>query len=166
MGTRVEGDVHVNGQLSAQTLALPISAISRNDQVSTTGDPIDATKLEHRHTITMPLSDHATDSAVVRKVAHVVQGATAEILSFEAGVTVAATATGVCAVDLKVNGSTVLTGTITLDSGNAAFSQESAPGFTDTTLVAGDVVEISIESTSGANKPKGVHATVVIDEKP
>lgn len=164
--SRIEGNLHVNGQLSAVTMPLATGAVSRNDQVATTGDPIDATKLEHRHTITVPLSDHATDSAVVRKVAHVVQGATADIVSFEAGVTVAATSTGVCAVDLKVNGSTVLTGTITLDSGNAAFSQEAAPGFTDTTLVAGDVVEISIESTSGSNKPKGVHATVVIDEKP
>lgn len=163
--SRLEGDVHINGTLSAKTFNPPDSTITRDAQIGTTSDPIAATKMDHRHTITIPLSDHATDSAVIRKVVHVVKGATATIQSFVAGVTVAATATGECDVDLKVNGTTVLSADIKLDSGNAAFSQE-AGTITDPDLVVGDVVEISIDATSGANKPKGVHATVVIDEAP
>lgn len=165
MSSRLEGDVHINGALSAKTFNPPDSTITRNAQVGTTSDPIGTTKLMHRHTLTIPLTDHVTDSVAVRKVVHVVKGATATIDSFVAGVTVAATSTGEAVIDLKVNGVSVLSATITLDVGNAAFSQE-AGTVTDPDLVAGDVVEVSIESTAGANKPKGVHATVVIDEKP
>jgi hypothetical protein len=165
MSNTLEGDTHVNGVLSARTFNPPNASITRDDQVATQSDPIDTGKLQHRFIKTEALTDHATDSAVVRRVVHVVKGATGSIVSFTAGVTVAATATGVCAVNLYVNGTTVLSGTIDLDSANAAFSQE-AGTVTDPDLVAGDVVEIGIDSTSGANKPKGVNATVVIDEMP
>jgi hypothetical protein len=162
--SRLEGDVYINGTLSAKNFNPPDNSITRQEQVAA-GINLDASKVEHRYVKTEALTDHATDSAVVRRVVHVVQGATATIQSFSAGVTVAATSTGVCAVDLKVNGSSVLSATITLDSANAAFSQE-AGTLADADLVAGDVVEISIDSTSGSNKPKGVNATVVIDEMP
>jgi len=163
--SRLEGDLFVNGALSAQTLNIPTGGISRSAQVATTGDPIEATKLQHRHSKTYPLTDHVTDAVAKRVAIHVCK-AVASIVSFQAGSTVAATSTGAAVVDLKVNGTTRLTGTITLDSGNAAFAQESAPGFTDVTLVAGDVVEVAINSVSGSPLPKGVHATVVIDEMP
>jgi hypothetical protein len=162
--SRLEGDVFVNGTLSAKTFNPPDNSITRDAQIAA-GLNLDASKIEHRYVKTLALTDHATDSAVVRKVVHVVQGATATINSFSAGVTVAATLTGACVVNLYVNGTTVLSATITLDSANAAFAQE-AGTLSDADLVAGDVVEIAIDSTTGANKPKGVNATVVIDEMP
>lgn len=163
--SRIEGSLHVNGTLSAASFNPPDSTITRNAQIATTSDPIGTDKVKHRHTITLALTDHATDSAVIRKVVHIVKGATATIESFVAGVTVAATATGECDVDLKVNGTSVLSADIKLDSANAAFSDE-AGTVTSPNLVAGDVVEMAIDATTGANKPKGVHATVVIDEAP
>lgn len=162
--SRIEGPLHVNGTLSASSFNPPDNIITRNAQIAA-GVNLDADKVEHRYTITTALTDHATDSAVVRKVVHVVKGTTASIVSFVAGVTVAATSTGECDVDLKVNGTSVLSADIKLDSGNAAFSQE-AGTVTDPDLVAGDVVEISIDATAGSDKPKGVNATVVIDEMP
>lgn len=164
--SRIDGNLHITGTLSAQSYNPPSGAISRNDQINTVSDPITANKLEQRHVITTYLSDHATDAAVKRVVAHIVQGASATIESFKAGVTVAATSTGEAVIDLKVNGVSVLSGTITLDSTNAAFSQESAPGFTDTDLATGDVVEVSINSVSGSALPKGVHTVLKIDEMP
>lgn len=166
MSSRLEGDVYINGALSAKTFNPPDSTITRNAQIGTTSDPISVSKVQHRHIKTVWLSDHATDGAVKRVVAHVVIGATATIAAFKAGVTVAATLTGAVVVDLKVNGTSVLSSATTLDSANAAFSQEDAAGFTDTDLVAGDVVEVSINSVAGSTLPKGVHATVVIDEMP
>jgi hypothetical protein len=162
--SRIEGPLHVNGTLSASSFNPPDNTLTRDAQFAA-GLNLDADKIQHRFIKTEALTDHATDSAVVRRVVHVVKGSTGSIVSFTAGVTVVATATGVCTVNLYVNGTTVLSAVITLDSANTAFSQE-AGTVTDPDLVAGDVIEIGIDSTSGANKPKGVNATVVIDEMP
>jgi hypothetical protein len=52
-------------------------------------------------------------------------------------------------VQLKKNGANVLASAIVLDSGNAAFAGEAAPGFTGTNYVAGDVFEVDV--TAAAN---------------
>lgn len=160
--SRVEGNLHVAGSLTAESMTLASGAVTDGSVQAAAN--VAASKLEHQYNLTVPLCDHATAAAAVRKVAHVVYGATGSVVAFGAGCTVLAAGGGNAVVDLKKNGTTILSSTITLDTGNTVNVLEDAAGFTSTSLVAGDVLEVSIESVA-ATEPKGVFAHLVIREK-
>lgn len=164
MANRIEDDLHVAGTISAEGMAVPANSI--NNAALQSGQNFDAEKFEQQRNIAVDLSTHTADAATVRKVVHVVYGATGSLIEFAAGVTVAATSTGACTVDLLVNGASVLSSVITLDSTNAAFTGLEAGVISDTALVAGDVIEVAIASATGSTLPKGVHARVVLNELP
>jgi hypothetical protein len=161
--SRTDGNLHVTGTLTAEHMVLSSGAVT--DDSVLTGANVAATKLEHQHVITHALTAHAADAAAAREVIHVVWGATATVIGFAAGSTVAATSTGTATVTLKKNGSTILSGSIVLDSANTAFILEAAPGFTSTALVAGDVLEAEITGVSGSTVPKGVFVRLVVRER-
>jgi hypothetical protein len=92
-----------------------------------------------------------------------VKGATATLVAFGAGSVSVASGGGNAVIDLLKNGTTILTGTITLDSSNVAYVLEDAAGFTTTSLVAGDVLEFKLTSAT-ATKPKGVFCRLTIRE--
>lgn len=152
--TRFEGGVYVNGPLSARSMSIPAASVVDASVAALAG--ISASKLQHQHVLPTQHCNHATSLAVDRRQAHRVYGATAEILKFGVVASVATGATTTIVVDLKKNGSSILSATISLTSTTAAFVLLEPAGFTSVDLVVGDVLESDIVSVTGANPPKGV----------
>ena len=123
---------------------------------------INASKLEHQY---QPVVSQAlgVDAASEARVIHVVKGATADVVAFRAGAVTPAGATTTVTVDLKKNGTTILSGVITLDNSQAAYELESAAGFTSTDLVTGDVLTVHFALT-GSNEPQGCFAQLIVRE--
>lgn len=160
--SRVEGNLHVTGTLTAEGLVPSAGSVTDNSVLA--GANVAATKLEHQYIVTEDLCNHATAAAAVRKVIHVVRGATGSVVAFGAGSTVIAVSSGTATITLKKNGSTILSGSIVLDSSNTVNVLEAAPGFTSTALVVGDVLEAEITAVA-STEPKGVFVVLVIREK-
>jgi hypothetical protein len=122
--------------------------------------------VQQQHQPVSVICDHATDCpAAKRQVIHRVRGATGTLVEFGVVATVAAGATTTVTVDLKKNGSSVLSSTIALDSTTAAFVLKLAGGFTSADLVVGDVLEVDV-SLSGTNEPRGVSCVLTVREDP
>lgn len=158
--SRFEGDVHVAGALSCKTFSPPASSITNTAVKADAG--ISATKLEHRFQLVAAQAN--TAAADETRVIHVVYGATGSIVAFKAGSIAKAVGDAITTVDLKVNGSSVLSAVITLDSANTNRVAESGTVSTPA-LVAGDVLEIVIDGTIGTGTlPTGVFAQVTLTE--
>jgi len=155
-------DLYVAGNITSQTLTVPSGTIT-NAMVSASA-AIDSTKLVHRYKNTVQVQDSTANAAVGRLLIHRAKAA-GTLIAFDVGSVTAATGDSTTTVDLKKNGSTVLTGTIQLDSGNTAFVTE-AGTFTATPYVAGDVFEFHITAVSAGTGtlPKGVFGTLSCDE--
>lgn len=162
-------DVNVLGHFSAHSMTIPANTVRGSDVSATPADAIPASKLQHSFVKTYAQESTAV-AAVERKVLHVVRGATATLRDFGVGSITVATGTGNAVFDLyRVRAgvlTTLLSGTITLDSGNAVGVLEPASGFADQALIAGDWVEFRVVSSAvgSGTKPVGVVAQVAIDE--
>lgn len=157
--SRLEGDLHINGALTAKTFSAPAGSIT-NAMVAT-GAAIDATKLVHRHAPFYSISGTVATTTVVL---HNVYGATATVVAAFAGSVVAAIGDSTVTVDIKKNGTTILTAVITLDSGNSAYVKESGT-VTVPAGVAGDVYTAVITATAGTGTlPTGFYCGMVVTE--
>lgn len=160
--TQFNSDVYVNGSLGCKTFSPPASSITNAAVVALAG--IAASKLEHQYQ-RLFTQVHGSSATAERRVIHTVVGATGDIVSMRSGNVVAATGDSTVTIDLKKNGTTVLTATTQLDSGNAAYSWESAAGFTSTSLTQDDVLEIVQTVSAGTGTlPQGVYVELVIRE--
>lgn len=161
----INSDVYVAGTLSAQTTALSAGAVA-DTQVSATA-AIQATKLQQQHQPCYS-QEGTANAAVERKVMHVVRGATATLVEFAVGAVTAATGNATATIDLKKNGSTVLTGTISLTSATAAYATAQPGGYTSTSLVAGDVLECHVTAVNAGSGAlaKGLFARLTLRETP
>ena len=159
----VDGDLRVSGTFSAGTLIVPNNTVVNASIQASAG--IDASKLEHQHQPTIWLSDYATNAAVTRRVVHVVRGATAVIWDFKVGAAIAATVDATATIDLKKNGTSILSSSISLTATTAAFALKGG-SFSSTALVQNDVLEIDVSAVSaGAGAlAKGLFATLEIRE--
>ena len=140
---------------------LPASIIS--DTHISAGADIDPAKMGHRFekTISQKLG---VDVATEAHVAHAVYGTTGTLLAFRAGaVTPAGSATTV-AVDLKKNGTTVLSSTITLNNSQAAYEMVNGT-ISSASLAADDVLTVHFTLT-GTNEPQGVFCQLIWNEDP
>jgi hypothetical protein len=109
---------------------------------------------EHRAVYAQPNAAATTET----KVLATVRGATGTLKSFVAGSIVAALTTATVTLDLKKNGTTVLSAPITLDNANTARVVEAAT-ISNATLTAGDVLEVvATAAASGGTLPTGVFA--------
>ncbi len=158
--SRFEGSLHVTGNVSCGTLDIPALAIVNADVSASAA--IEYTKLVHKHNKTYAQVGNSADET---KVIHVVHGATCTLLNFECGV-VTAFVDDSCTIDLKKNGTTVLTAVVTLDDGDAAYAKVS--GTIDTAGgVDGDVYTIVQDFTTAAGTPAtGVWASLALIEDP
>jgi hypothetical protein len=160
MSNRIEGDTYVNGNLAAQTVTLPASAVTNASVVALAG--ISASKLQHQHR--QVYSQPNTTATAVTQVIHHVVGATGTVQAFSAGSIAIAVGAATVTVDLKKNGSTMLTGVITLDSANTAYVAE-AGTLAGTSVVAGDVLTIVTTATAGGGTiATGLFVSVTINE--
>ena len=158
---RIEGDMYVAGSLTARTNT-PSDLAVTNAHIAAAA-AIAATKLQHQFKKVVS-QDEDTAAADDGRVIHVVHGATGTVTAFQAGSVAAATGTDTCTVDLHKDGTTILTGVITLDNANAAYTPEA--GTIDSgSVVAGDVLEVIFNATAGdGTLPTGVYASMVIVE--
>lgn len=92
------------------------------------------------------------------------RGATGTIRQIRAGSIVANIGAATVTIDLKKNGTTVLSGVITLDSGNTARISEGGT-LSVTSLVVGDLLEIVVTATAGGGTlATGLWVDVTVDE--
>ena len=163
MASSVDGDLIVRGGLAAQSMSIPSGAIG-NAQVAA-GANIDAAKLKHAHRANYA-QESATNATAEARVVHVVVGATAVVQAFKAGCVVVAIGSATATVDIKKNGTSILSGgtPITLNSSNTIRVPVSGT-VTTTAAVAGDVFEVVITATSGGGTlAKGIFAALDIWE--
>lgn len=139
-------DIYINGNLSPKTFTPPAGCIDDTAVKAAAG--IQASKLQHQHE---PQYNqvHGSAATTVRQVLHVVKGATGTLEKFRAGVVVACIGAATISIQLKKNGSNILSAALVLDNANAAFAIEDAAGLTSTALVAGDVLEVDITAMAG-----------------
>src|SRR4051812_43197707 len=86
-------------------------------QIGTT-NPIQATKLKHQHQ-QQYAQVHGASAVTERKSVHVARSA-GDVVAIHAGVVVAAVGAATVTVDLRKNGTTVLTAVVTITSAHAA----------------------------------------------
>jgi len=163
----VNNDLHVNGSLSAKSWTVPANVIG-NTQVKT-GDPIDTTKLEHRHCHDY---EQASDTEVVAesRMIHSVRGVTGNVVSIRCAIeTVATGADRTITVDLhKSTGAgafaTILTATIGYTNGSAERTVTNGTIATPA-LVVGDILKLVVTDAGAAGaQAQGLVITVEIDE--
>lgn len=154
-------DVTIRGTLAPSSITLPDGVITRSAQVLA-GANISADKTEQR---VFP-SWHQPNSAATTETRTVFVARRAGTLNeVIAGSIVAATGNATVTLDLKKNGTTMLTGVITLDSANTARIVESGTISGAGTFVANDWLEVVIVATIGTGAlPTGVYCQLEIDQ--
>lgn len=158
----IPNDVHVDGNLSSKTFTPASGSIGNSAIAALAG--ISASKLQHRRYADYA-QPHGSAATTVRIPIHRVKGATGTINSFKCLVEVLCIGAATISIQLKKNGTNILTAATVLDSGNTIFVAEDAAGFTSTSLVAGDVLEVDITATAGGGTlGQGLYCVAEIDE--
>lgn len=157
--TRIDQDMHVGGTLTARVFNPPASCIT--DAAIISGAGIETSKMDHRHRKQYSISGTAASVTIPIHIAR----AAGSVTSIEAGSIAIAVGAATVTIDLKKNGTTILTGVITLDSGNTARILE-AGTITGGTYVDGDFFELVIVATAGGGTiPTGLIVDVEFDEE-
>lgn len=161
MATRYDEPVNFNAPVKfAGGVTLPQSCVG--DAQFSSVAPLTADKQQHqypqRHT-----QAHGTAAAAERRVVHVAKSA-GQVADFLAGVVVACVGDSTISVDLRKNGTTVLSAAVGLSSANAAFAK-----VTGTISVAnyapGDVFEVVVTVSAGTGAlGQGLFAQAVFRE--
>lgn len=155
-----EGDLTVRGTLRATTM-VP-SSQSVGDAECDAGDPITAEKLEHQY-IARLAQVHGSAATAERRVVHCAYGA-GDVVDVRAGVVVAAIGDSTVTVDVKKNGTTILSAPIVLDATNLAYAEETG-SVSVAAFSAGDVLEVFTTVAAGTGTlPQGLYVNVVLHE--
>lgn len=161
--TTIDGDVQINGALIVtDDFAAPDGSIGDADIEAAA--EIDQTKQAHRLNITYSQQVGVNGASDARVLYRCYPAGGATILKFGAGCTTLAGAATTMTIDLRKNGTTVLTATFALDNTNTIYVQEDAPGFTSTALAQGDILTAHL-TLAGANPPQGVWVNLIVKEK-
>lgn len=163
----IPNDVLVQGTLTATT-NVPSASTVNDAKVAAyagTGSGVQASKLQQRFQPCYA-QPGASSSADEQKIIHVVRGTAGSILAFKAGAVAVLVGDDTCTVDLKKNGTTVLSAPISLASSDTNRVAKTGT-LSVSTLVAGDVLEVFVDVThSTGTLPKGVFASVELQEDP
>ncbi len=156
------GDVRASGNIIGQGLFIEDPTIT--DAMISPVAAIDADKQEHYYE--KQYSQLATANAATdRQVLHVVRGSSGSVVELAIGARTAGTGTSTVTVDLKKNGTTILTGSASLTSATAAFALLLA-SIATATLATGDVLELHITAVSAGSGalPIGLFAQLRVRE--
>jgi hypothetical protein len=161
---KLNGDMVIVGNFSASTMTPVASSV--NDASIQSGSKVAASKLQEgtRQRYSQPNTTATTETRVL----HRIYGATAAVVGFHAGVIGAAVGAATVTVDLKVNGTTILTSVVTVDNTVAAYGSVAATlAAGAATLVAGNVLTIVITATAGGGTlPTGFFCEAIVWEDP
>ena len=160
MASTIEGDQFFKGSVTMRSVTLPDGCVDDDAIEASAG--VDADKLEHQHR--RGWSQPNTTATSETRVLHVVHGATGSVVAFEAGSTVANIGAATVTLDLKKNGTSILTSVITLDNANTAYVVE-AGAIATASLVDGDVLTVVIVATAGGGTlATGVFCSLTVRE--
>lgn len=170
---RVEGNLHVAGQLSAQTFTPPsASVVNASIAAGSAGSYIDRTKVSQGFTVGGELYGPTTSVAALTKWVHIVRGATGSVVSVESAIAVVATgADRTITVDLqKSTGAgafaTILSATMGFTNGSSVRTPV-AGTISSASLVDGDILQIVVTVAGAAgNQATGLTTVVNIQEDP
>jgi hypothetical protein len=124
---------------------------------------VEATKLEHQHRI--PYAQPNTTATTETRVLYVCYGLTARVIDFRAGSIVACIGAATITLDVKKNGTTILSSVLTLNNANTARVAVAAALSGSPTLVAGDVLEVVVTATAGGGTiGTGLFANLTVEE--
>lgn len=140
----IDGDLTVRGTFRCTSAGLPAASVGDNQFASS--DPLSAAKQEHQHEEVVA-QVHGTAAVTERRVLHVARGA-GSVTAFRAGVVVANVGAATITVDLRKNGTTVLSAVVTLNNTHTAYTKVDGT-VSVPTYVAGDVFEVVITATAG-----------------
>lgn len=162
------GDLYVQGNLRADSMTVPNNAVG-NAAVNS-GSPLDSTKTIVRHRKTSNQKRGVSIAANAGEPIHQVTSPSGgTLVGFQASILVAGVSWaggGQAVIDLKKNGSSVLSGTITIDGTSVAYTPVIGT-FSSTALLQNDVLEVVVTFTAGTGTPaQGLIVTLVLDEKP
>ena len=153
---RVQEDVYCEKTFQAATL-IPSSACVSNSHVAEDAN-LDPSKLGHR--FMRYLNQDGTVAAVTIPI-HVARGA-GVVMKVEAG-SIAICTTGSVTIDVKKNGTTILTSVITLDTGNTNRIIEAGTVSGDGSYSADDLFEVVVAIVSSGGLT-GLCVQVELDE--
>jgi hypothetical protein len=158
--SRISGNLIVDGQVIPRLLSVPASSVG--DAAVSAAAGIDASKLDHQHQQTYSQPNTAATAEV--RVLHVVRGATATVLAVKAGSIAKAIGDSTVTIDVKKNGTTILSSTFVLDSSNSNYVAESGTVNVSAGVV-GDVYTAHITISAGSGTlPTGVYVTIELRE--
>lgn len=158
--SKIDGDLFVGGALGCRTLSPPAGSITNAAVAALAG--VSASKLQHQHRV--PWSQANVTAAAETRVVYVCHGTTGTVLAFVAGSIAKAVGDSTATIDLKKNGTTVLSAPIVLDNANTARVVE-AGTVSVPALVAGDVLEVVVTVSAGSGTlPTGLFAAVTLEE--
>ena len=164
MATVIDGDLEVSRHFNARTITLPASTVTDASVLAAAN--IAASKLEHQY---QPLyaQASATTAAAATVAIWRVFGETGSVVAVEAGLVSPNVGAAACTVDIKKNGTTILTGTIPLTS--AEIARQSVAGtlnLSAAALVDGDMLEVVTTATAGGGTlGTGLFVSLKIREK-
>lgn len=159
--TTIDGSVSITGALTPKAFNCPAGAIT--DAGINSGTQIAAAKVVHQH-----LRGHAqpnTTATTETRTIHVARYA-GTVVDVVAGSIAANVGAATVTLDVKKNGTTILTGTTTLDNANTARVVEAATiNPASAAYVAGDWFEIVLTATAGGGTlATGVYAQATFNE--
>lgn len=161
LAVTMNGDLIIRGTLAPSAMIMPASAVT-SDSVRASAN-ISADKLQHRHVLNYGQANSAATTITIPIFSALQIG---QVMSVKAGSIAAAIGDSTVTVDCKKNGTSVLTGVITLDNANTARVMEAGTidGAQDD-LAAGDFLELVIVATVGTGTlPTGLLVTVEVYE--
>jgi hypothetical protein len=157
--TKLDGDVYVTGHLQARTLKIPAGTVT--DAAVGEDAAIAATKIQKPRLLTYSRDGTAASATVPL---YECRGATATVVDVRVGSVGVAVGAATVTVDIKKNGTTILSGVVTLDNGNVARVSEPGTVALDD-LVTGDWLDVVVTATAGGGTlPTGLLVQVEIFE--
>lgn len=157
-------DLVVAGTLYAQNMVIPAASVGDSQIPANAG--IEASKLMHQHRAVYAQGSSSTTAAADTKVLFTVYGTSGTIIAFRAGAVVPNVGAATCTVDLRKNGTTVLSAVITLNSSQTA-RQLVSGAVTTTAVASGDVLEVVVTATAGGGTlAQGLFASLTVNELP
>lgn len=163
MGTRYNEQVDFLGGItvgSGQTCVLPSGVITAANIAAAAG--VECSKLDHRSRQVYAQSGTA---AAATAAIHYVIGTTGTINSFQCGVIGACVGDSTITIDLKKEGSSILSAAVVLDSTNAARAPE-AGTLSSASVVAGDLLEVVVTVSAGSGTlGTGLFCILDVDEE-
>lgn len=161
--TTFQGNLIIGGTLKVAG-GIVFAVNSLNGTAINPASPVPTASQTHQHTSEYSEPNATTHAAIGDKVLHACRG-NGTIKELAVGTIGLCTGTAAITIDLKKNGTTVLTGVLTLNSSNTAKLAVAASLGASLTFVSGDVLEIVTTASAGSGAVgTGFFCRLTVDE--